>query len=186
MNNSFKARVITASSCLTIDGFDVEKLPRWARQACSKQIIEATQKIKEADIIILAGMWSYQLESNDTRNAILNYMHGLCSDHKKLYVLPQVPLLNSSPIRALRFNWLGFGSNSMNIDEADDYNSIMKDYVSQYSCSKFIDLSFSEVFNQGDFVDGVLLYFDDGHLNEVGVAYYFRRFGEGFYDYLKF
>lgn len=58
----FKARIITASSCVKIPRFDYPRLPDWAQPACQRQIQEASNYIDNAGLIIVAGMWSYQFE----------------------------------------------------------------------------------------------------------------------------
>lgn len=58
-----KIKVITASSCVTIEGFDIDRLPQWARAPCEKQIRFTKSNIDAADSIIVAGMWQYQAAS---------------------------------------------------------------------------------------------------------------------------
>ncbi|MEV3814340.1 SGNH hydrolase domain-containing protein [Aeromonas allosaccharophila] len=53
----FKARIITASSCVTIPGFNYQRLPEWARKECITQIEQAKAKIEYADNIFLAASW---------------------------------------------------------------------------------------------------------------------------------
>ncbi len=59
----FRARVITASSCVNIPGFDYQRLPYWAQKLCTDQIEIARRFYDKSQFIILAGAWNYQFSS---------------------------------------------------------------------------------------------------------------------------
>lgn len=103
-----KVKVITASSCVTIDGFDVERLPQWARSPYRKQIQLAKSNIESANSIIVAGMWQYQSASPAFLRALDLFISNAASRGKPVIVLAQVPMLQVDVQRAYRFKELGF------------------------------------------------------------------------------
>ncbi len=58
-----KIRVVTASSCVPIDGFDVERPVEWAGAPCLEQIEMVKSYIPRAQGLIIAGMWQYHFKS---------------------------------------------------------------------------------------------------------------------------
>lgn len=69
----FKARIITASSCVTIPGFDYQRIAEWAHYDCISQIKAAQNNIKSNGDVILASMWNYHLESVAFKNSLSDF-----------------------------------------------------------------------------------------------------------------
>lgn len=166
----FKARIVTASSCLTIRNFDVNYIEEWARPDCVKQIDEVMKYIDTYEYIALAGMWSYQLGSEKNRDAI----RGFLSDNKQKEILlfKQVPEMVNSPLRVLRFNHLGLFFEQKYNDEWSESNLLLDDLID--------DRDSIVVLNAKEYIKGVslpymndqLIYFDESHLNQVGSSIY--------------
>ena len=49
-----RIRVITASSCIPVDGFDRERIAEWSRQACADQTLALQRYRDSADAVWLA------------------------------------------------------------------------------------------------------------------------------------
>lgn len=79
----FKAKIVTASSCVTIPNFDVARIDEWSRQACLTQIEYAKKATQNASVIFLAASWSWQLESKDFQNALVDFLQKQSAAGKK-------------------------------------------------------------------------------------------------------
>lgn len=168
-------RVISASSCVTIPEFDVNRLPDWARNDCSAQINFAQRFIPKSQEVVIAAMWQYQLQSEGFILALKDFFLASQATGKNITVLWQIPMLNSNPQRARRFARLGIRNSIQIDDEWKSANKHIAEIVAQYPNVKFIDLSEDEFFYEPPFYQGELVYSDKDHLNEVGSVLYADR-----------
>jgi peptidoglycan/LPS O-acetylase OafA/YrhL len=167
----FRARIITASSCVNIQGFDYAKLPEWAHVACVNQIKEAQKYTKKADIIVLAGMWSWQIEGENFEKKFTEFL-GASGSNQNIIVLSQVPLLRKNPMRDRRFQSIGL-KNGLALDEAYILaNKKIKSLTEKHSNVIFLQLDNLSIFESAPLHQGLLLYFDESHMNENGVLSY--------------
>ncbi|WP_339512602.1 acyltransferase family protein [Pseudomonas sp. RL_15y_Pfl2_60] len=168
-----KIKVITASSCVTIEGFDIDRLPRWAREPCQKQIQFTKSNIDAADIIIIAGMWQYQAVSTAFLKALDRFINNAAIRGKPVIVLSQVPMLQADVQRAYRFRELGFKTSVQMNKDWEAANQKIELLVAKHSNAIFLNFSKLPLFSAPPFNDGTLIYRDNHHLNEVGS----RRYG---------
>lgn len=168
----FKARIITASSCVTIPGFDYERLPKWAQDACVRQLEEVERHLARAKTIILAGMWTYQIESSEFQSVFSKFLRKMSETNRRIIVLSQVPLLKSNPLRTYRFNNLGIGSEISVKKSYAQANSKIKVLSENKKGVIFLDLSDLHLFNSPPLYNELLTYFDSHHLNEIGARRY--------------
>lgn len=167
---SFNAEIITASSCVTIPGFGLNKLPEWARPPCKKQIEAAQSAIGDHQYIFLAGMWSYQVEDEKFLEGLDRFLRN--NPTKTIYLLPQIPLLNASPQRVRRFAKLGLSGAEIGVN--DSYQQANREIYllsKNHKHVRFIsaeDLKTSQLTRQFN----KSLYGDNSHLNEVGSKLY--------------
>lgn len=168
----FKARIITASSCVTIPGFDYQRIAEWAHEACLKQIEEAEPHIKQAHTIFLAGMWSWQLQSDRFRKVLAEFLNSGAPQAQK-YVISQVPLLNRNPMRNRRFDALGVRSVASRDESYLAANDAVKK-IAETGGAKAIYLELDDLglFERAPLFQGALVYYDESHMNEVGVLDY--------------
>lgn len=103
-------RVLTASSCVPIPGFDLERLPGWAQKSCREQIEAVARELPKVDRVIIAGMWQYQMQSPAYAKAFADFLSSTAQAGKKVVVLAQVPMFDSDVQRAGRFMALGMQS----------------------------------------------------------------------------
>lgn len=172
--NGFGARIITASSCVTIPGFDVERIPESAQASCVSQIKEADAFSRVAEVIVVAGMWQYHYRSDAFIKAFKQFLAQADAKGKRVLILAQIPMLSSNALRSRRFSSLGLSITSSKRHDWFEANAMIADIVSKYQKAVFLDLSSDELFKNAPFEDGVLLYLDEHHLNEVGA----RRYGQ--------
>ncbi|WP_218239015.1 acyltransferase family protein [Pseudomonas sp. YY-1] len=168
----FKARVITASSCVTIPGFDYQRIAEWAQKACQEQIEQAQKYLISGQVIFLAASWNWQLASDDFQHALSNFLAAQSRAGSKIFILEQEPLLSKNPLRALRFQALGLAPR-VEIDPAyQQANARLRRLAANYSGVTSLNFEASGVFAQAPFADGLPIYLDEHHLNEVGARLY--------------
>ncbi len=170
--NGQRFRVITASNCVTIPGFDVERLPDWARADCLSSIDFAEQYIAEAKVIVVAGMWQYQSSSKAFMDAFRRFLVDSEVRGKTVIVLAQIPMLSSNAQRLRRFEKLGIRDKVSLHPDWLQANSAMRQSVSEYGAAQFLDFSGHDLFASAPFFDGLLIYHDSHHLNEIGANEY--------------
>lgn len=176
----FKARIITASSCVTIPRFDYSRIPEWAHKACLAQIEQANQFIPNTKIIFLAAFWSWQFSSKDFKKSLDTFLTERSQSGVKVYILEQEPLLRLNPNRALRLNALGL-TNKIEINMAyKQANENLKDLLVNHPHTVILNFESSGFFSKVPYADNLLIYEDEHHLNEVGAKKYanfvFERF----------
>lgn len=168
-------RVISASSCATIPGFDVDRIPDYARKDCQASIDFAQNFIPEAQKIILAAMWQYQLQSESFIVALKNFLAAAQAADKNVTVLWQVPMLMTDVQRLRRLEHLGFHREIQLNEEWKVANQRIHEIAAQYPNVQFVDLSDDELFSEPPFYHDQLIFSDSHHLNEVGAALYADR-----------
>lgn len=168
----FRARIITASSCVTIPGFDYQRIDEWAHEACLAQIKQAKLHVKQANAIFLGGMWSWQLQSDRFKKVLAEFLHNGAPKAQK-YLISQVPLLNKNPMRSRRFDALGLGSVASRNESYLAANDAVKK-IAETGGAKVIYLSLDDlaIFERAPLFQGSLIYYDESHMNEVGVLDY--------------
>lgn len=168
----FKARIITASSCVTIPGFDYQRIAEWAHRPCLEQIEQAKKYLPHTKVLFLAASWNWQLASEDFKKALNVFLSEQSQTGKEIYLLEQEPLLRKNPLRAIRFRALGLDS-IIDIDPAyAQTNLILRQYAELYSSTVSLNFESSGLFTQAPFADGVPIYLDEHHLNEEGAKRY--------------
>ena len=164
-----KIRVITASNCVTIYGFDWDRIPDYSQSACKSSIVQAEQYIGEVDTVIIAGMWQYHAKSERFMAALEGYIRGAANRGKNIIVIAQVPMLSGNVQRANRFESLGikFGGSSIH-PEWQAANEAVMNLVAGIPNVRFIDFSNEALFRSLPFYNGIPIYHDSNHLNESG------------------
>ncbi|WP_196588003.1 acyltransferase family protein [Aliivibrio fischeri] len=176
--NDLQFKIITASSCVTIPNFDIDRIPSWARNSCSEQIKLVKQLLPDYDNIILAGMWSYHTNSQYFMDALDSFLVDLDEKGMNVFVLSQIPMLKSNPIRLQRFNDLQLQTNTV-LDKAwEESNNTIKEIVKNHKNAIFFDVSSFSIFRTVPFFNSTLIYMDNSHLNEVGSELYGEYLGK--------
>ncbi|KAA1174704.1 acyltransferase family protein [Marinobacter salinexigens] len=168
----FKARVITASGCLTIPGFDYWRIAEWAQNDCIRQIKEGEKYIGEVSTVVLVGKWRYHVPNSEFMEALSDFLKVMDSNGKSVVILSQIPMFTQSALRARRFKALGTDG-SLEKDPAYlSANKKVEALVAEYANARYVDLSNLPLFDDAPFYHNNLIYKDRHHLNEVGAQAY--------------
>ncbi|MCA3158789.1 MAG: acyltransferase [Burkholderiales bacterium] len=179
-------RVITASSCITIPGFDWQRLPEWAQATCKKHIEFASQYVEKAKIVIIAGMWQYHTSSPAFMKAFETYLRSASEREQKIIIMAQIPMLISNVQREYRYESIGIGTRTASIHpEWKMANKLVQDMAEKIKNVQFLDLSHSPLFSSPPIYQGTLIYRDDNHLNEAGAKLLGKYAVPVFRDLLK-
>lgn len=176
MGNAAKARirVISASSCVPVEGFDVDRLPYWAQKPCRQAIEQANTYLSKADAVIVAGMWTYQVESPRFLSAFAAFLDQVHSRGLPVMVLGQIPKFEQNPLRVHRFAQVGLPTPEMIRDPAlEKSNSVIRGLAHAHGEAFFVEVGTLRMFRNAPYLNGALIYHDSHHLNEVGA----REFG---------
>ncbi len=165
-------RVLTASSCVPIPGFDVERLPAWAHAPCRAQIEAVSRELPNVDQIIIAGMWQYQMQSQAFAKAFAEFLSDSIKAHKRVLVLAQVPMFETDVQRVRRFTEIGLAAPLEFNREWQATNQQVREITQRMPGVQFLDFSDSEFFGSAPYQQGTLIYRDRHHLNEVGAIRY--------------
>lgn len=165
-------RVISASSCVTIPAFDIDRLPDWAQKDCRDAIQFANRFIPQSRQIVLAAKWQYQLKSDLFVQALNKFFSDSQAAGKQVTVLWQVPMLSSNVQRLRRFEALGFHRGIQIDKQSREANQRVAAIAAQYPNVRFLDFSKEDLFLHLPFYQGNLVYSDSSHLNEIGSIQY--------------
>ncbi|EJO93850.1 acetyltransferase [Ectopseudomonas mendocina DLHK] len=144
------------------------------------QIEEARKYISAAEAVFVAGMWSYQTQSEAFNRALHVFLRDMKSQGKAVYIMPQVAQFDYSPQRARRFHYLGMSEQvqlDMGFLRANDF---LRSTLKGREGVVYLELDSSGLFAQAPFYRGDLIYFDEHHLNEVGAVLYGEKSRESF------
>lgn len=165
-------RVISSSNCVTIPGFDVERIAEWGRADCRAQIAQARKYTPTADAIILAGMWQFHTPSSAFLTQLEQFLSETSARNQRVLVLAQVPMLAANPLRIQRANHFGLDMTVSMHAEWAGANEKIKAIVARHDNATFLDLSRTPLFAHVPMLNGTLIYSDANHLNEVGSKAY--------------
>lgn len=167
--------VVSASSCVPIEGFDVERLPERARAACRSQIAAVTEMLPQFARVLMAGKWTFQSESPAFRTALAAFMEEQELAGRSVLVLAQLAELDRDPRRVDRLRHLGLTFSAHPTPETSAANKAISELVASSGAGRFLDLSRAPLFGSLPYTGGDrgrLIYMDTHHLNERGSAAY--------------
>ncbi|GAB5477334.1 MAG: acyltransferase family protein [Marinobacter nauticus] len=166
----FKARIITASGCVTIPAFDYQRIPEWVQQSCKSQIAAASHKVEKAQSIFIAALWSRHTESEAFSAALVEFLQQ--QTVKKIFILSQVPQFTHDVNRIQRFSSIGLPAEWERTQSYRAANDSLAELAENHHNVEFLKLDTLPVFSGAPFFYGKVIYSDDHHLNEVGAEAY--------------
>jgi peptidoglycan/LPS O-acetylase OafA/YrhL len=169
------ARVITGSSCVTIPGFDYQRIARWAQSPCQKQMAIAENYLDSALIIFVAARWDRHTQSENFMNAFEKFLETRSAKNQKIVIISQVPRFEKNPLRAHRFDSLRISGSLPRDDLYLTANLKIKEVVDKYQHVGYIDLTKLPLFDVAPMYEGQLIYHDEQHLNEIGSKIYGKQ-----------
>jgi len=131
----FKARIVTESGCVTIPGFDYQRIVEYAQQPFQNQIQAAGPLIKKSEIIFIAGIWGLQTKSYAFNAALEDFIRSQSS--KEIIIISQVPRFK----RDTRFSDFGLPTNIAREKSYQAGNIFLKNMSKRYSHVSFMNLS---------------------------------------------
>ena len=170
----FKARIITASSCVTIPGFNYQRIAEWAHKPCLAQIEHAKPYIEKADTIFLAASWNWHMQSQEFNQALTNFLSNEEYQAQK-YIISQEPLLNRHPMRNQRFTHLGIGTKAGLDTDYLRTNQLLQEMTETANTSNYLALNKLDFFQQAPIYKEKLMYLDEHHINEIGAVEYAKQ-----------
>lgn len=170
----FAVQVVSASNCVPIPGFDVERIPDYSRADCLAQSQALAPMLARTDKVIIAGMWQWQGQSDAFLQALADFVKRLASQDKRVIVLGQVPMFEVNVQRMQRFSVLGMHMAPALDATWKNGNSKVAERLAGIDNVQFLDFSSLPFFQRAPYENGMLIYQDNHHLNELGA----RRYGE--------
>lgn len=171
-NSSTKFIVISASSCVPIPNFDIERIRSSAQEPCLAQSLEIQGLLEAVDGIIIAGKWTSHTKSREFLAAFDNFLNAAQTNNLPVAILSQPPHLSIDPIRLMRFANMGAPTNSSIVESWRSSNSTIREMAGGYPGITFIDTTGLPLFDQAPIFNGNLIYRDEHHLNENGSRLY--------------
>lgn len=171
-SNNLTFEVITASSCVPINGFDVERISNWAHEACRSQIEAVKERLFNQKVLVIAGMWSYQLASSKFETAFYNFLQDASSGYNKVIIISQLPKFSGNVLRQYRFNSLGLPKQTQMLDDWLNANKKLQEISQSFPNVTVFDVSGNKIFKSGPFYNNQLFYADDHHINDLGIELY--------------
>jgi peptidoglycan/LPS O-acetylase OafA/YrhL len=182
------ARIITASSCVTIPGFDYQRIADWAQEPCRQQIDVVEKKyLDQASVIVLAASWSGHVQSEDFMKAFTQFLETMeANGRQKILLLSQIPRFEKHPLRARRFAALGIPTDLPKDDCYMAANTTIKELADKYEHAQYVDLTKLPLFDSAPMFKGTLIYHDEHHLNERGAEVYGKLAAPLLQKYIQF
>ncbi|MFK3774609.1 acyltransferase family protein [Pseudomonas sp. NPDC089406] len=165
-------RVISASNCVPIPGFDVERLADWARPGCEAQMRVVADDLTRRQNVVIAGMWQMQVQSPAFLAAFERFVRSSAEQGKHLVVLAQVPMFIANPLRMHRFQAIGLPVQVVENSSWRAANATIRQLVESVPGASFVDMSGAPLFNEAPYYQGSLMYLDSHHLNQRGARAY--------------
>lgn len=165
-------KVLTASGCVPIEGFDVERIRTKQHKPCLQQIDEIKKRLHGVDAVWIAGKWSKHTTSEQFQFALREALKQISQLGKPVLLFAQVPMLDGNFQRLRRFLALGLQPNTSSSAKDKTGNRMIRELASSISAVDFLDVSSLPLFTGAPFFEGELIYFDSHHLNEVGSKEY--------------
>ncbi|MEQ3621955.1 MAG: acyltransferase family protein [Marinobacter sp.] len=166
----FKARIITASGCVTIPNFDYLRIPEWVQQPCKNQIEAVLPQIEKNRSIFVAALWSRHTSSEAFNTVFEDFLSR--QNGKEIFILSQVPQFTHDVNRIQRFSAIGLPTDWEKVQSYRVANGALAKLASKHENVEFLKLDTLPVFSEAPFLKGEVIYSDDHHLNEVGAAAY--------------
>ncbi|MFP2770652.1 acyltransferase family protein [Oceanisphaera sp. KMM 10153] len=167
----FKARIITASSCVTIPEFNYQRIAEWAHESCLSQIEEVKKHLDKAETIFIAASWNWHMQSQEFNQALTNFLKKEALQAHK-YLVSQEPLLNRHPLRNQRFTHLGIGIRGGLNQDYLRTNQLLRELTDK---ATYLALDKLDLFKYAPIWEKHLIYYDEHHLNEIGVIEYAKQ-----------
>lgn len=173
-HEGWSARVLTASSCSPVFGYDEMVLPAWAHKPCKKLKDFVRRNYLHYDAVVIASLWAYQLgmldEKSDPGYSIkLDETLREMAESVPVYIISDVSRLPIHPFRQQWFMHLGIHIDRPVSEKYAHANKIVEEMVRGIVNTHWVDLTqeLNEFQHRGMY-KGRPVFFDEHHLNIYG------------------
>lgn len=173
-HEEWSARVLTASGCSPVFGYDEMALPAFAQQPCGALKTYVADHYRQYDAVVIASYWAYQLNMRDTK-LDPDYLREFATTLRDMsrtvpvYVISDVPRLPIQPFRERHFLSLGLKLDRRVSDVSLKGNAIIRSLVATIPNTHWVSLkSALGGFQHLSLYEGEPAYFDEQHLNIWG------------------
>ncbi|MEB6667410.1 acyltransferase [Acinetobacter vivianii] len=175
LKSSYSFNIISSSSCLPIQNFNINSLPTWARASCTSQTKVIESKLNNHNTIIIAGLWSKHFKDQQSMTALDNFIEKNKVNHR-IIILGQIPTFTKNINRIQHFQNLHLNP-KISIDPLQMKANVKLKEISQRHDIEFINFSNNYFFNNAPKFNDKFIYYDSNHLNELGSKYYAEATG---------
>ncbi|WP_157966810.1 acyltransferase family protein [Pseudomonas sichuanensis] len=176
-----RMRVISASSCIPLHGFDIRSVPQNAVAPCEAQIQQVDKYLATAKTVFIAGRWDLHLKDPASANSIDHLFEQSARRDQQVFVLLQIPSLTADLQRATRLKALGLHPRVTVDDKWRLANDRIIEMASKYDNVQVLDFTGIDLWRDAPFDGATPLYSDADHLNETGAT----RYGEAVKEQLR-
>lgn len=173
--SSYSFDIISSSSCLPIQNFNINNIQTWARASCISQTKIIKSRLKNYHTIIIAGLWSKHLKDQQSKTALNQFIDKNKIDYR-IIILGQIPTYTKNITRIQHFQNLHLYPN-VTIDPLQTNANYELKKISQHHGVEFIDFSKNNFFKDAPKFNNTFIYYDSNHLNELGSKYYAEATG---------
>lgn len=167
-----RLKVVSASSCLPIHGFNLQSVPENARAACEAQTQQVEKALATTSTVMLAGRWDLHANDPVSIDAIDKLFSDAAGRHQAVYVFMQIPNLTADLQRAMRLKALGLTPVVQVDDKWRLANTRIGEMARQHPNVRVLDFTDLDLWRDAPFHGVTPLYSDSDHLNEVGSRLY--------------
>lgn len=175
--NHFAFRSITNNTYSTIPGYELSYFKNKADYDIYINLTDIVcKKIKASPIIILAT--TFERGVADDHLKAFETLKDLLREDQYVILLADFPTLDKNPIRVNRGI---LKSESKKRDYTLNYDKPPKEiieYINSHSNFRYLDISKSKAFDNAPYYKDTIMYYDDGHLNELGSLAYADHSGD--------
>ncbi|MBK1897730.1 acyltransferase family protein [Chryseobacterium paridis] len=163
---NFSLKTITNNTYPNIQGINRSDFPNEELYNQYTKLADVTNiEIKNSKYIILASSWSDKITS--LPSALENFVSKLPKD-KKLIILSDFPVLDRNPIKVNRDYIKDKTKNNTYKVEINKLPNYVSSLSKRYPNVSIIDIDYSDLISQIPFHNNIVMYYDEGHLNDYG------------------
>lgn len=172
--NDWSAQVVSSSSCGPVFDFNTNKLPESARANCLNLLNYFQKNYTHFDVIILAARWEFQLglKRNPQSDPLfekkfINTLSEISKNRKKVFIISQIPLLSTDPVKTQKARMFGLSSPLTFDDDFRHANMTIKAIIEEHPNVHWVDIA-SLVESLKGSPEVFSIYIDKNHLNQAG------------------
>ena len=177
----FSFNTLTCSVYPAIEGIKREEVPNNRKNFYdySRKLIPHTKKmIADSEIIIINSVGFERLPS---MKVALKKLASELKSNQKLILIKTFPKLNKNPLKQYK-TFISIGGELKNRTNPKN-EKILKEIVQKYPNVYMYDISKSDIFATPGYINGIISYYDNSHINHYGAMQLTRDLGQDFMQF---